>query len=349
MNTATLYPDNPALAGAPAIPGLRFRRYQGAADLPKMLEVSIGSKAADSLEEADTLEGLTVRYEHLNHCDPRRDILMVEAAGQLVGFGRTYWQTEVSGDVWRHNLVAWLLPAWRRRGVGRAMLHWLERRSSAISAELAPPRTAARFFQIGCAETEVGKAALIEREGYQPVRYSYVMVRPNLDDIPDAPMPPGLEVRPVQTEQVRAIWEADLEAFADHWGEEVHTEADYERWLNIAEFQPEIWKVAWDTGTNEMAGMVLGFINHEQNARYQRRRGWTENISVRRPWRRRGLAHALIAESLRELKGRGMLEAALGVDTENVSGALRVYESMGFRPVRRDSLWRKSMGQAAGP
>jgi ribosomal protein S18 acetylase RimI-like enzyme len=173
------------------------------------------------------------------------------------------------------------------------------------------------------------------------------MVRPNLDDIPAAPMPPGLEVRPVQTEHLRAIWDADLEAFRDHWGEEVHTEGDYQRWLKIPECQPEIWKVAWDTHTNEVAGMVLGFIDHAQNARFQRRRGWTENISVRRPWRKRGLAHALIAESLRELKARGMLEAALGVDTENLTGALRLYESMGFRSVRRDALWRKRISPAS--
>src|SRR5713101_4932166 len=131
MNAAMTYPDNLSLAGAPAIPGLRFRRFQGAADLPKMLEVSIGSRAADGIEYADTLEGLTARYTHLSNCDPQRDVLMVEADGQLIGFGRTYWQTEASGDVWRHNLAAWLVPAWRRRGVGRAMLHWLEQRASA--------------------------------------------------------------------------------------------------------------------------------------------------------------------------------------------------------------------------
>jgi GNAT superfamily N-acetyltransferase len=165
MSAATPFPDSLSLTGAPAIPGLCFRRFRGAADYPKMLEVSIGSKAADGLDEADTLEGLTIRYTHLNHCDPQRDILMVEAAGQLVGFGRTYWQTEVSGDVWQHNLLGWLLPAWRRRGVGRAMLRWLEQQASAVSTELAPPREAARYFQIFSAEPQVGKTALLEREG----------------------------------------------------------------------------------------------------------------------------------------------------------------------------------------
>src|ERR1700730_16949322 len=104
MNAAPTYPDSLSLAGAPAIPGVRFRHFQGAADLPQMLEVLMASKAADGSEDADTLEGLTVRYTHLINCDPQRDVLMVEAGGQLIGFGRTNWQTEVSGNVWRHNL-----------------------------------------------------------------------------------------------------------------------------------------------------------------------------------------------------------------------------------------------------
>jgi mycothiol synthase len=120
-------------------------------------------------------------------------------------------------------------------------------------------------------------------------------------------------------------------------------EEDYQKWLGEDEFQPDIWKVAWDVETNQVAGMVLGFILAEQNAKFHRRRGWTEDICVRRPWRRRGLARALIADSLRELRARGMTEAALGVDTENQTGALRLYESLGFRVVKRNTIYRKLM------
>jgi ribosomal protein S18 acetylase RimI-like enzyme len=87
--------------------------------------------------------------------------------------------------------------------------------------------------------------------------------------------------------------------------------------------------------------MVLSFIDEQQNAEYNRKRGWTENICVRRPWRKRGLARSLIVQSLWAIKERGMTEAALGVDTENPNGALRLYESVGFRPVKRWTTYRK--------
>jgi len=73
------------------------------------------------------------------------------------------------------------------------------------------------------------------------------------------------------------------------------------------------------------------------------RRGYTEGISVRRPWRKRGVASALINRSLLMFREMGMTEAALGVDTENLSGALRVYEASGFRPLSRGTTYRKPL------
>ena len=331
------------LEGALRLPALRWRSFAGPADYPKMVAVLLGSKAADGIEDTDTLEGVSERYTQLSNCDAATDMVMLETDGQLVGYGRTFWEREAKGDTWLYNHSAYLLPDWRRRGVGGAMLRWLEQRAEAVSLEHAHPRQARRFFQVFCAETEMGKAALLQQAGYSPVRHFYLMVRSNLENIPAIELPGGLEVRPVRTSQLRDIWEANVEAFSDHWGEPEHTEAEYQSWLKNGEFQPEIWKVAWDAGANQVAGMVLGYIDHEQNARQQRRRGWSENICVRRRWRKRGLARALIVQNLRELKARGMTEAALGVDTENLTGALRVYESMGFRAVRKDALWRKQM------
>ena len=98
------------------------------------------------------------------------------------------------------------------------MLRWLEQRAAVVSMEQAHRPQAARFFQAFCAETETGKAALLERAGYSLVRCFYQMVRPNLDDISAHPLPPGLEVRPVRTSHLRAIWEANVQAFRDPSG-----------------------------------------------------------------------------------------------------------------------------------
>src|SRR5258706_16411175 len=99
--------------------------------------------------------------------------------------------------------------------------------------------------------------------------------------------------------------------------------------------------MAWEG--DEVEGQVRTFITAEENEQMHRARGYTEFISVRRPWRRRGLARALIAASFPLLRARGMTEAALGVDTENVTGALRVYEGCGFVPVSRSTVYRKPL------
>jgi len=63
---------------------------------------------------------------------------------------------------------------------------------------------------------------------------------------------------------------------------------------------------------------------------------------VRRPWRRRGLASALIVSALAGLRDAGMTEAMLGVDTENPSGALHLYESLGFGVREHATTYRKA-------
>lgn len=330
----------------PTLAGVTFRPYRGASDLPAMTGVTQASNDADGLEDVHTVEAMTLAYQPAKNFDPRRDALVVEAGEQLAAYGRTFWQKEDGAELYQYWVVAFVRPEWRQRGIGTRLLGWLEERARAAAAEQGHSPSALAYWQAVAYDCELAKTDLLERDGYQPARYFYDMVRPNLDDIPAAPLPAGLEVRPVQPEHLRAIYEASEEAFRDHWGETERLPEDYDRWLHNEEFQPEIWKVAWEAAGNQVVGMVLGYINAEQNARFNRRRGWTENICVRRPWRRQGVAHALIAANLRELKARGMTEAALGVDADSLTGALGVYEDMGFQVTRRETLYRKPMWRA---
>jgi mycothiol synthase len=181
----------------------------------------------------------------------------------------------------------------------------------------------------------------LRSEGYVSVRHFYDMVRGTLADLPNAPLPSGLAVRPVQPAHYRAIWEADQDAFHDHWGFMPGTEEEYQRWLAFPYFDPSLWCVAWDGG--EVAGQVRSFIMPAENRTFNRQRGYTEDISVRKPWRRRGLARALIGLSFQALRMRGMKEAALRVDTDNESGALRLYACCGFQVAKHSSAYRKPM------
>jgi len=328
----------------PTVTGYAFRHMRGESDLPAIVDVVNASRWADGVKDVMTLESLSNYFRHMTNCDPGRDIVVVESGSELAAYARTFWLKEDGGAAYRHWVSAFVRPEHRRRGLGTALQAWLEDRAQQAADEQNHPHSAADQLQAYVPDAEHARAALLERHGFRPERYFYEMERPNLDDIPAAPLPAGLEVRPVTTEHLRAIWDANVEAFRDHWGVPERSEADFQRFIhNPVEFQPDIWKVAWDTASNQVVGMVLGFIDHAQNAALNRKRGWTENIAVRRPWRKQGVARALIAENLRELKTRGMDHAALGVDTDNLTGALRVYESMGFRPVARETAYQKPL------
>jgi len=90
---------------------------------------------------------------------------------------------------------------------------------------------------------------------------------------------------------------------------------------------------------------VKPFLNEEQNTMQNRRRGETEFISVGAPWRRRGLARALIAKAMHAQRDVGMNESTLGVDADNAYDAARLYESCGFRVVQRNMVLRKPVAR----
>jgi mycothiol synthase len=329
--------DTIAVRDAPEIPGLIFRRFRGEADYLAMSAVINGSKDEDGLEWTQTAEDVARTYRHLLNCDPERDMLFVEVAGQVVGYSGVWWNQETEGKRLYHHF-AHLLPEWRQNGLRRAMLRHSERRLRQIAA--GHPQDGPRLFEAWSSDDEEHWTALLASEGYEGVRYGFHMVRPNLEDIPDLPLPEGLEVRPVAAEQIPQIWAAAKEAFRDHWGySEDGWDQELAEWREAPTFQPDLWQVAW--AGDEVAGMVQNLINEAENEEYGRRRGYTEGISVRRPWRRQGLAKALIARSFRLHKELGMEEAALGVDADNPNGALQLYKSMGFQVVKRQTTFRK--------
>ncbi|MCL6509129.1 MAG: GNAT family N-acetyltransferase [Anaerolineae bacterium] len=335
------------LADAPAIHGLTFRRFRGESDFPRMAALDQACADADQVDDATTPEELANWFAHMTNCDPHKDMLFVEdAAGELIATCRNWWRREEATGYYIYGHSGRVSPKWRRRGIGRALLHHMQRRIREVIGEQGHPADAPRFFQTWAADTEVATEKLLTSEGYAPVRYSFEMTRPLVagqDDIPRFPLPEGFEVRPVQPDQWRALFEADVEAFRDHWGFSEPTEAHFQGWIEWKWFRPELFRVAWDVEKNEIAGAVENFINEDENAKYNRKRGYTEGIFVRRPYRKRGLARALIALSLQMHKDLGMTEAALSVDAENLTGALRVYEACGFRVAKRYTTYRKAI------
>jgi mycothiol synthase len=322
----------------PVPAGLVLRHLRAPDDYRPMNAIANALRAAHGDNFYTTDEQLQQFYENLSRCDPATDVAIAEIDGRMVGYGRATWHEELSGTR-VYEVIPFVDPAATGQRVFTAMIGAIEARARAIAADHP---AGDKLFETFGGDLAPERDALLLAAGYAPVRFFYGMVRPSVEDLPDAPLPEGLEIREVRPEHLPAIWAAHDEAFRDEWGYTPATDADYERFVNDpVTGDTTLWRVAWDG--DEVAGQVRSYISVEENAQHGRLRGYTEFISVRRPWRRRGLARALIAASFPLLRARGMTEAGLGVDTQNPSGALRVYEGCGFRPVSRSITYRKSI------
>jgi GNAT superfamily N-acetyltransferase len=122
-----------ATAPLPPIPGLRFRHFAGPSDFAGMNDAANDARMANGDHFITPLEGFANFYEHLVNSDRDRDLLIVEVHGEIVGYARTEWHAHADGNR-IHQLICFLRPAWRRRGIGRAMLSAMEARAAAVSA-----------------------------------------------------------------------------------------------------------------------------------------------------------------------------------------------------------------------
>lgn len=320
--------------------GLLLRPCAGSGDIGEFVRIFNAAAAADEIDERVSEAGLTNWFGHPTRTfDASRDVVVAEVDGQVVAYGFSAWVDTTDG-LREHRTRGHVHPEWRRRGVGSAILAHNVARARGVAAEQGEERT--RVLGAWAADRQPGAIALLQGNGYKPVRWFFTMVRPTLDEIEVAPMPEGLFLGPVTDRAgYRRLFDADVEAFLDHWGGFDASDESFEEWLGDPNFDPSLWVIAWDG--DEIAGGVINSIDANENALLERRRGLLDSVFVRRAWRRRGLAAALVARSLVQLRERGMSSAWLGVDADNPNGALGVYQRAGFAVDLRSTAYRKPL------
>ncbi len=344
MTTPSMDETEIEVPGRPDIPGLRFRHFRGPSDYRGMAEANQAARdAAGSLDVVNEAS-MALQYATLVNSDTHDDLLIVELDTTIIGYARVEWREAIEGPRYL-NAICLLHPAHRRRGIGGAMLAWEERRMLAIAASLPGDTQAA--MRAWTWDTDAGASALFERRGWTPQGRGYEMVRPTLDDIPDVPLPDHFEIRLVGPADDRRVWDASAEAFRDERGEGAWDEGDWQRHIGDPYRDPTLWAVAFFG--DEVAGGVHGRIDPDENAHLGVQQGLIAGVWTRRPYRRRGLARALLARVLVLLRERGMTSAHLGVDGLNPNQALDLYESLGFRIHTSETDWAKPVPRDATP
>jgi mycothiol synthase len=319
---------------------VEFRVFEPTRDYRSAAELISTAHAHDDVDWLPSPELLDHDWSRTPGFDPAADVLIAESEGVAVGLVAADWRSRHTKVV--HQVEIWVRPSSRRHGIGGTLLTWAEEHArETVAAGIGGPVNLPHEIG-GWGDSDVpGHSQLAASRGYRVTRYGFEMRRRVNDPIPDAGLPDGLEVRPVRPEQQRTIWDADAEAFRDHFEAAVRTEADFESWITSPTLDISLWQVAW--AGDEVAGSVITSINPEENEKLGVKIAWLDHISVRRPWRKRGVASALIRSILHILRDRGMEIAALGVDAENPTGALRVYEAMGFVRHKTGISYRKAL------
>jgi mycothiol synthase len=219
----------------------------------------------------------------------------------------------------RAGAIGGVHPGYRGQGLGRDLLAWQFERAAAMRA--AAPAGPPWLIQAQAGQADESAARLFRRFGLAPVRYFLGMQAATAGDRA-APAPPGIRVLPYSAPLRAAVHAAHEEAFADHWG---HEYSDAEAWsahtTGDPTFRPDLSRIGLDAG--EVAGYVLAYAAPADSI-------YIGQVGTRRPWRGQGLASALLAASLAAAAAAGLTSAALDVDADSPTGAVAIYERLGF-------------------
>ena len=312
---------------------IAMRTYAGENDLQSIADLLNLVSVHDNLDDTYSTEDLQNEFSAPGF-DTARDIRMWEDSdGQLVAYSQSEARphnehdTLVDGHIYLR-----IHPDHRSREIADAAIAWGEGRLREIGRERGLPVE----LRAGEVQHYTYMQEIFERHGMQQVRYFFRMVRDLSQPIAEPRFAEGYSLRHVAGAEDEERWvDAYNYSFIDHYNFHLRTVESHRHWLSGPDYSRERDLIAV-TADNTVAAFSLCWIHNDDNERNQRLDGWVHTLGVRRGHRKLGLGKAILLASLHMLKADGMAYAKLGVDAENPTGALQLYESVGFK---RDETW----------
>lgn len=300
----------------------RLDEVQAATDLLRACEM------ADDGTTTITMQDL-LSYWQAPDVNVETDVwVVVNEQGQLIGYADAGHRMHVTlfSDVHVH-------PDYQNRGIEEVLVRLTEDRLRQHIAEA--PANARVTINSWVSHKNTNMPHVLEEAGFQKIRYSWRM-RIEMNEAPPAPeLPEGVTIRTfVPGQDEHAVFDADDEAFKDHWG---YLPMPYEQWeywsFKREGFDPSLWFLAVEG--DRIAGIAL--------CRYDNGDGWVDTLGVLRPWRKKGLGLALLRHAFGEFWRRGTHAVGLGVDALNLTGATRLYTRAGMHVAMQHDTYQKEL------
>lgn len=321
--------------------GLSWRRLSRA-DLPALAELAHAAAAVDHSHWLVSVEELIASFERPTFAPELDTAVAVDAVGRIVAYGEATISSAQLNLV-RVYLSGWVHPDRRREGIGASLLAWQEGRGRQM---LAASSAALPGWLITDAEAlAVAHRALLDAAGFAPARWWLAMNRDLSEAIPEVKLGPGLRIARFRPEDSEGTRQAMNDSFRDHWASQPTTQEDWNTNTLLSSFRQDLSCVVFGTlhdGTEEIAGALTVSVNAEEWQQLGFSFGYIEQLGVRRAWRGRGIAPAMLAHTLRVLRDAGFERAVLDVDVESPTGAVGLYDRLGFTELSRSLTQTKT-------
>lgn len=261
---------------------------------------------------------------------------------RIAAFGYLPVRQATEGGVHALRLWGGVHPAYRGRGLGRRIVDW--------AVDVAPMLGEKAFpgvpveVHIGAHDTNPALAALAEGAGFAVVRTFAHMERSLSGGLPALRTPEGVRIATWSPEVDDGARIVRNESFRDHWGSVPHTPESWAGHITGSRnFRPESSFVA--LAGDHAVGVLMTHFFDALSAHRGERQAWIQIVGTLREWRGKGVAGALIAHALDAFARQGYQSAGLGVDTDNPTGAVAVYERAGFAITERHKNYALSVPQ----